>query len=180
MNANATALASSARSASAAASAAAAAFALLSLSAALATLVGLEIGASQRAPHDAIEDSAAAVGSLILHNAAVVLIPFALLALGWERMPGIRHLGDGVVIASLLGNGAVVGYAFARAGLGLAAYLPHLPFEWGAIAIPAGTWFVFRRATPGDPPGLLLRALGASALALVIAAVLEVYAVPVS
>jgi Stage II sporulation protein M len=80
----------------------------------------------------------------------------------------------------LVVNGAVVGWAVARAGLGLAAYLPHLPLEWGAIAIGAGTWLAFRREAPSERRPALLRALAATLGLLFGAALVEAYLVPIA
>jgi hypothetical protein len=152
-------------------------FAALIASAALATLIALAAGASHTNPHDAIDDSPGAVASLFAHNAAVAWIPLGLAALGWDRERGLRLTGDAVVLASLIANGGVVGYALARVDPKLAAYLPHLPFEWTAIALPAGAWLCLRRAYP-NRRALLLQTLRLSACALLLAALLEVYAVP--
>ncbi len=149
----------------------------LLLAAALGALAALGLGVSHTEPHDAIKDSPGAVASLFAHNAAVAWIPLALAAIGWDRTPGLQLTGDLVVGASLIANGAVVGYAIARTGPELAAYLPHLPFEWSAIALPAGAWLCLRRGYP-DRRALLLQTLGLSAASLLVAALLEVYAVP--
>jgi hypothetical protein len=146
-------------------------------SAALAALVAVAAGTSHANPHDAIDDSPGAVAALFAHNAAVAWIPLGLAALGWDRARSLHLTGDAVVLASLIANGAVVGYALARAGPELAAYLPHLPFEWTAIALPAGAWLCLRRGCP-DPWALLLQTLALSAAALLVAALIEVYAVP--
>jgi hypothetical protein len=153
-------------------------FAALCASALLALLLALALGASHRAPHDAIPDSPGAVASLFAHNASVVAIPLGLGALGWERTAHLDRLGDLVVIVSLIANGAAVGYALARSGPELARYLPHLPFEWGAIALGAGAWHSLRLSEVTDRTGLLLRAGTLAAGALLLAALLEVYAVP--
>jgi hypothetical protein len=151
--------------------------AVLTASAAVASLVAIAAGASHTNPHDAIDDSPGAVAALFAHNAAVAWIPLGLAGLGWDRARGLQLTGDAVVLASLIANGGVVGYALARVGPELAAYLPHLPLEWAAIAVPAGAWRCLRRGYPG-PRALLLQTLGLSATALVLAAVIEVYAVP--
>ena len=146
-------------------------------SAGLVALFAVAVGASHANPHDAIEESPRAVATLFAHNAAVAWIPLGLAALGWDRARGLQLAGDAVVLASLIANGGVVGYALARVGPELAAYLPHLPVEWTALALPAGAWLSIRRGYP-DRRALLLQALGLSAAALLVAAVLEVYAAP--
>ena len=109
---------------------------MLLASATLAALTGLLLGAPDAQPRDAIQDSPGAVLALFAHNVAAAGIPLALAALGWDRTRGLDGVGDAIVAASLIANGALVGWAFARAGIELAAYLPHLPFEWTAIALP--------------------------------------------
>ena len=158
--------------------ASAAAVFLLAGCALLAATLALAIGATHTHPRDAISDSPAAVLSLLAHNAGVVGIPLALSALGWDRSAGLASVGDLLIAASLIANGGIVGWVAAHTGLQLAAYLPHLPFEWAALAIAAGAWLCLRRSAPRDRRVLLLRALGLTASALLIAALLEVYAAP--
>ena len=151
--------------------------AALIASAALATLIALAGAASHTNPHDSIDDSPGAVAALFAHNAGVAWIPLGLAALGWDRARGLRLTGDAIVLASLIANGGVVGYALARVGPELAAYLPHLPVEWTAIALPAGAWLCLRRGY-SNRRALLLQTLGVSACTLLLAALLEIYAVP--
>ena len=141
-------------------------------------LVALVFGVSHATPHDAISDSPTAVGSLFLHNAWVAGIPLGLAALGWDRTAGLARVGDSVVMASLAVNGGIVGYAAARSGAELVRYLPHLPFEWGAIALAAGAWLTLRLGATTDRRALLLRTAAFCAAALSVAALLEVYAAP--
>jgi hypothetical protein len=149
------------------------------LAAALCALVlGLALGVPSREPHDAIRDSPGEVAALFLHNLYVAGIPLALAALGWDRMPRLGVVGDALVALSLLANGAVVGWALARAGAQLLAYLPHLPLEWAGIAVAAGAWLRLRLAEPPERRALLLRGLLLSAAALLFAAAVEVYAAP--
>jgi hypothetical protein len=154
------------------------AFAALCSSALVTALIALALGAPPATPHDSIDPNAAAVASLVLHNAAVAMVPLALLALGWDQIPIVKNLADGLVAVVVIVNGAVVGYAFARAGPALLPYLPHLPFEWMAVAIPAGAWFSFRLQPPVNRRSSLLRAVVPTALALLIAALLEALATP--
>jgi hypothetical protein len=143
----------------------------------VAALFAVVASASHAYPHDAIADSPGTVATLFAHNAAVAWIPLGLAAIGWDRTRGLQMTGDLVVLASLIANGAAVGYALSRTGFELVAYLPHLPFEWSAIALPAGAWLCLRRAYT-QRRALLLRTLGLSAAALLLAAVIEVYAAP--
>jgi hypothetical protein len=159
-------------------SAAQSVFAVLCSSALVTALIALALGAPPTTPHDSIDPNGAAVVSLVLHNAAVAMVPLALLALGWDQTPILRNLADGLVAVLVIANGAVVGYAFARAGVALLPYLPHLPFEWTALAIPAGAWYSFRLQPPVDRRSSLLRAVVPTTLALLIAALLEALATP--
>jgi hypothetical protein len=160
------------------ASAAALALGGLCVSALVGGLLAIALGASHAEPHDAIADSPEQVASLFAHNAWVAAIPLGLGALGWDRTAYLDRLGDLVVTGSLIANGAAVGDALTRSGPELLRYLPHLPFEWGAIALGAGSWLSLRVSEATDRSELLLRAAALCAGALLIAAVLEVYAVP--
>jgi hypothetical protein len=153
-------------------------FVVLCSSAVVTGLVAQAAGAPSTTPHDSIDANAAAVLSLLMHNAAVAMTPLGLLALGWDQIPIVKNLADGLVTVVIIVNGAVVGYAFARAGVALLPYLPQLPFEWTALAIPAGAWCSFRLQPPVDRRSSLLRALVPTTLALLIAALLEALATP--
>jgi hypothetical protein len=153
-------------------------FAGLCMSALLGLLAEVAFGACHRAPHDAISDSPAAVASLFLHNAGVAGIALGLAALGWDRTPRLARVGDALLAASLAVNGGVVGYALARSGVELARYLPHLPFEWLGMAAGGGAWLSLRLSQPSDRTAVLLCALALASGALLVAALLEVYAAP--
>jgi len=130
------------------------------------------------APHDALAATLTTTAQLIAHNAIVAPWPLALTALGWADLPGARRVGDALIAAQLLGHGLVVGGALASHP-DMWRYLPHLPAEWLALAIPAGTWVAARTGPPGQPrPRQLATAGAASLCAVVAAAVLETYLVP--
>lgn len=139
---------------------------------------GLEL--TTGVPRDALPAGPSTVLELLAQNAPVALWPLALVALGWPAIPAIRTLGDLLIIAQLLGHGLLVGAALA-AHDGLWRYLPHLPLEWAAIAVPAGAWLTAR----SRPGGVALdrRALtwagGLTGALLIAAGAVETYAVPI-
>ena len=133
-------------------------------------------------PRPALEPTLSTLGELLAHNALVALWPLALIALGWPGLAGARRVADALVAAQLLAHGLLVGSALGQHPQ-LWRYLPHLPLEWLAIAIPAAAWLTARRARParpGWPPaGVVAIATGALA-ALAGAAAIETYLTPVS
>jgi hypothetical protein len=140
--------------------------------------IGALIAAEPATPTDALDDDPGTALGLFAHNAAVALWPLALLALGWDRIGPLASLADGLIVASLAVNGVQVGRALSAAGAELWPYLPHLPAEWIALALPAGCWFAFRRSAPRERRPALAIAAGATVAALAVAAVLETYVPP--
>lgn len=126
-------------------------------------------------PRDALDASAGTALSLIANNALVVLWPFALIALSWPAIPGARFAGDALVAAQLLMHGLTVGGAIGQRPE-LWRYLPHLPLEWLALALPATAWTLARRNAL--PVLTLYRLATVSLAALVVSAALETWAVP--
>jgi len=120
-------------------------------------------------------DTGAALG-LLAHNAPVALWPLALLALDWHEIPLARRAGDGLIGAQLTVHGATVGAALAT-WPELVPWLPHLPAEYAAIALPAGAWIAARRRGGGGRHELALTAALVLVL-LALAAALETWAVP--
>jgi hypothetical protein len=127
-------------------------------------------------PHDALDATPATAISVLGHNALIALWPLALIVLGWPSLPGARRVGDALVTAQLLLQGAMVGGALASHPATW-RYLPHLPVEWLALAIPAATW-MNARLTPRAQRRELAAAAAATLAALTAAAVIETYAVP--
>jgi hypothetical protein len=127
-------------------------------------------------PHDALDATPATAISLLGHNALTALWPLALIALGWPSLAGGRWLGDALVSAQLLLHGLVVGGALAS-HTSMWRYLPHLPVEWLALAIPAAAWMNARIRPPAQRRELAA-ATAATLAALTAAAVIETYAVP--
>jgi hypothetical protein len=156
---------------------------LTTLAGAALTLVGAPLGRVD-APRPTLEPTLGTVGELVAHNTLVALWPLALLALGWPALAGARLLGDALIAAQLLAHGLLVGTAVAQRPE-LWRYLPHLPLEWLAMAIPAAAWLHARTAHPArrDPASaqlpLVLRVAVAGLAALVGAAAIETYLAPI-
>lgn len=130
------------------------------------------------ASHDALSAEPGTVLELLTANAPVAMWPLALVALGWPAIPAIRSLGDLLVVAQLLGHGVLVGAALATHD-GLWRYLAHLPFEWAAIAVPAGAWLTARTGGVGLERRALMKAGVLTGAFLLAAAAVETYVVPI-
>ncbi|MCA1680738.1 MAG: hypothetical protein LC777_18220, partial [Actinobacteria bacterium] len=84
-----------------------------------------------------------------------------------------------LVAALVSANPVIVGLALGRHPTALVVYLPHLPFEDGALAIAASAWLTRRLPNPDRRPPTGLLACASLTLTLAaIAALLETYAVP--
>jgi len=142
---------------------------------AIAALAGVDVIRVGR-PHDALSNELAVTADLLRHNLVVALWPLALVALRWPSIPGICHVGDALVAGQLLLHGATLGSALAQQPT-LWRFLPHLPLEWLALAVPAATWTLARR---GETVGQarLVGVAGAVAVALALAALIETYGAP--
>jgi hypothetical protein len=127
-------------------------------------------------PRDALDARPATAISLLGHNALIALWPLALIATGWPTLRSVRWVGDALIAAQLLLHGLVVGGALASHPA-MWRYLPHLPVEWLALAIPAAAW-MNARLTPPVQRRQLAAATVATLAALTAAAVIETYAVP--
>jgi len=144
------------------------------VAAAAALLTGLaiiEVGP----PYDALDASIATAANLLAHNALVALWPLGLTAQRWAETPGSRTVADVVVAGQIVMHGLVVGGAIGQQPE-LWRYLPHLPFEWLGLALPAAGWLLAR---DGALTRRTLAGLAATTIAaLFVAAVLETWAVP--
>ena len=147
---------------------------LLTATGACTALVGLRV-MSVGTPHDALKPTFGTAASLLLHNAVVALWPLALSALRWNLHRPTRCLADVLVAGHLVAHGLLVGNALGQAPT-LWRYLPHLPFEWLGIALPVAGWRSSR--TEGVDAAVLRRLAGEALAALVVAAGLETWAVP--
>jgi hypothetical protein len=133
-------------------------------------------------PQHALRPTLATLGELLEHNTLIALWPLALVALGWPQLRGARHAGDLLIAGQLLAHGLLVGTALGQHPQ-LWRFLPHLPLEWLALAIPAGAWLTAR--TSHDPPSRQSEAgrrlplvAGAALGALLGAAAIETYLAP--
>lgn len=137
----------------------------------LAALAGVEL--TTGAPRDALPARPGVAVDLFAHNALVMLWPLALLWLGWAQIPVARIVGDGLVSVHVVGHGLLIGSALG-AHPDTWRYLPHLPVEWLALAVPAGAWLAAGTAGRVNP----IRGLIVTAVLLAGAALMEIYAVP--
>lgn len=126
-------------------------------------------------PHDALHPTVATALDLLAHNALVALWPIALATLGWAVIPAARRVGDVLVGGQIALHGLLVGGALGQQRE-LWRYLPHLPFEWLGLALPAAGWLLSRHA--GATPRRLSVLAAASIAALSVAAAVETWAVP--
>jgi hypothetical protein len=131
------------------------------------------------APRDALEPSLYTASGLLAHNALVALWPLALVAIGWPALAGARAAGDALVAAQLLSHGLTVGGALGQQP-DTWRYLPHLPLEWLALAIPAAAWLTARAHPPRPAAKTIGVTAGACVAALLGAAAIETYLVPVT
>lgn len=146
---------------------------LWAFTAAGAALGGLGLGLTEGTPRDALPARLETAAALFAHNAPVALWPLALTALGWAAIPIARQVADALITGHLLAHGLLVGNAL-NSHPDVWHYLPHLPVEWVALALPAAAWIAARRTSD-----VALPTTGAlTALALAAAALLETYAVP--
>lgn len=134
--------------------------------------LGVELTAGT--PRDALPARLHVAAELFTHNALVALWPLVIAALGWPAIPIARAVADAAITGHLLGHGLLVGNALASHP-DLWRYLPHLPVEWLALALPAAAWITARRSEDVAP----LFTTSLTALVLAAAALLETYAVPI-
>jgi hypothetical protein len=127
-------------------------------------------------PHDALADTPANAIALFRHNLPIDLWPLALVWLGWPAIPVARSVGDALVTGQLVWHGALLGSALAQQPA-LWRYLPHLPFEYTALALPTAAWWHARRTAKPAATTMLTLTLTVIGL-LAAAAILETYLVP--
>jgi len=146
------------------------------LAAGVAELAGarlLEVGM----PSDALAAATGTALELFAHNVRVAVWPLALVALEWQRHTLTRWIADALVAAQLLAHGALIGAALAQHP-GLWRYLPHLPAEWLAIALPAAAWIAARPHPRAVNRSELIRLAAGVVALLVSAAIVETYLRP--
>jgi hypothetical protein len=110
------------------------------------------------------------------HNIPIASWPLLLGVLGAHHHRLATHIADGVLLACIIVNTLPVGAALGAYGGAVLPYLPHLPLEWGGLALGASAWLVQRRQalTVSEGIGLFLLI----ACVLLCAAVLESVGVP--
>ena len=126
--------------------------------------------------HPAGAPSVSGALALLANNLRATAWPIIPAALGAGQRPGIRRLVDVAVVVSASVNLLPVGAALGTYRLGLVPYLPQLPLELYAVTSAAACWRASRRRRLGRHE---VAAITASVLlALVLAALLEIWAVP--
>jgi hypothetical protein len=114
--------------------------------------------------------------ALAAHNIPIASWPLLLGVLGAHRNRLATHIADGVLLACIIVNILPVGAALGAYGGSVLPYLPHLPVEWGDLALGASAWLAQRRQALTVSEGIGLFVLIAGLL--VCAAVIETVAVP--
>jgi hypothetical protein len=114
--------------------------------------------------------------TLAVHNLPIAAWPLLLGVVGAHHSHIRRLVADSLLVGCLAVNVLPVGAALGAYGPALLPYLPHLPFEWAALAAGASAWLLQRHGTLTVHEGLALLAL--TSCMLLSAAVLESYAVP--
>lgn len=114
--------------------------------------------------------------ALAAHNIPIASWPLLLGVLGAHRHRLATHVADGVLLACIVVNTLPVGAALGAYGGAVLPYLPHLPLEWGGLALGASAWLAQRRQALTISEGIGLFLL--IACVLLCAAVLESVGVP--
>jgi hypothetical protein len=134
-------------------------------------LLGLALSAQRNPP-----PQLGHVLALAAHNIPIASWPLLLGVLGAHRHRLSTHAADGLLLACITANTLPVGAALGAYGAAVLPYLPHLPLEWGGLALGASGWLAQRRAALTVSEGLGLFVLIAGVL--VGAAIVETVAVP--
>ncbi len=134
-------------------------------------VLGLELVARRNPPADLVH-----VLALGAHNISILTWPLLLGVIGAHRNRLATHIADGLLSVSVAINTLQVGIALGAYGTRLLAYLPHLPFEWAALALGASSWVLQRRRALTLAEGVGVLALTASIV--LCSAILETVVVP--
>lgn len=113
---------------------------------------------------------------LAAHNIPIVSWPLLLGVLGAHRNRLAQHVTDGFVLVWLVANTLPVGAALGAYGVAVVPYLPHLPPEWGGLALGVSGWLAQRRRALTVRQGVGVFVL--IVCVLLCAGVLETFAVP--
>jgi hypothetical protein len=127
------------------------------------------------APHPTLHGTLGESVSIFAHNLRGLAAPAVLVIARWHRARITRRLGDVVVAAIVLADMLSVGLALGKFQSRLLVYLPHLPFEWTALALSTCMWLAARQQCPER---VVWRYAAAAAALLAVAALLETFAVP--
>ena len=133
--------------------------------------LGLTLTAQNNAP-----PHLAHVLGLAAHNIPIVSWPLLLGVLGAHRNRLARHVTDGFLLVWLVANTLPVGAALGAYGMAVVPYLPHLPLEWGGLALGVSGWLAQRRRVLTVRQGVGVFAL--IVCVLLCAGALETFAVP--
>jgi hypothetical protein len=127
----------------------------------------------QPAPHapDLVD-----VVKLAWHNLKICGLPLLLVYTRIRPHGWVGWTIHTAVGANVLVNGIVVGAALGAYGHRIVPYLPHLPIEWAAVALGAGTWFAHTRRPFTQRQGNTLTV--ALLTAVLLAAGVELYLTP--
>jgi len=132
-----------------------------------------------RQPRPTLHGTPGEVVSIFVTNARTLIAPLLLAAGRWHTGRTTRHVGDVVVAALVISNPVMVGLALGRHPIELLEYLPHLPLEDAALAIAASAWIARRVHSADDPRSAsVLRCAVVTAAVVLLAALVETYAVP--
>jgi hypothetical protein len=116
------------------------------------------------------------MATLAAHNIPIAAWPLLLGLLVGLSDGRARRAADVVVLACVLVNTVPVGAALGAYGAQLIPFIPQLPVEWAGLAVGYGSWLIQRRRALSVQERLTWLAL--LSLVLLVAAGLEIYAVP--
>jgi hypothetical protein len=111
----------------------------------------------------------------VLTNALIALTPTEWALIGAGRSRQWRPAADATLTAMFATDAVLVGSALGAYGLQLVPFIPHLPFEWAALACAVVPWLVARR---GPLDRQVLAPLGATAVLLLVAGCAETWLTP--
>ncbi len=116
------------------------------------------------------------MATLAAHNIPIAAWPLLLGLLVGQSDGRARRTADAVVLACVLVNTVPVGAALGAYGTQLIPFIPQLPVEWAGLAVGYGSWLIQRRRALSVQERL--RWLALLSVVLLVAAALEIYAVP--
>ena len=132
-------------------------------------------------PHPTLPPTVRAISSIFVTNLRVAAVPFILIAIRFASARSTRTAGDLILAGILFANTVRIGLAIGRWQTQLVPYLPHLPLEYLAISVAAGSWLSARdRGVHGQRQELHITVAyaGVAVVLLVVAASVEVLLTP--